>query len=294
MSPHKAQFSRITAFRVTAISGTVLGILFAWQMVTARVAKQAVIAQETRVASQPNAGAGSSTQATPVLVELFTSEGCSSCPSADSLLARLQQQQPVPGAQIIALEEHVDYWESLGWHDRFSSRQFTDRQSGYAQSLHLSDDYTPQMVIDGVDQFVGNDSSHALRAIAQAARTPKLALKLSPPTLNIGRIDTSVVSIAAAGLPAPKADLYAALVETTASTQVLHGENGGRVLHHVSVVRALQKIGTSDELANPLFFSFTIPKDAVVANLRTVVFAQRSGQGAIIAAASSVAPVPPY
>jgi hypothetical protein len=295
MSPHKAQFSRITAFRVTAISGTVLGILFAWQMVTARVAKQAVIAQETRVASQPNpnAGAGSSTQPTPVLVELFTSEGCSSCPSADSLLARLQQQQPVPGAQIIALEEHVDYWESLGWHDRFSSRQFTDRQSGYAQSLHLSDDYTPQMVIDGVDQFVGNDSSHALRAIAQAARTPKLALKLSPPTLNIGRIDTSVVSIAAAGLPAPKADLYAALVETTASTQVLHGENGGRVLHHVSVVRALQKIGTSDELANPLFFSFTIPKDAVVANLRTVVFAQRSGQGAIIAAASSVAPMQP-
>ena len=294
MSSLKAQSSRITVRRAAAVSTTVLGILFAWQMVMARVAKQAVIAQETRVASQPNAGAGSSTQPTPVLVELFTSEGCSSCPSADALLAHLQQQQPVAGAQIIALEEHVDYWESLGWHDRFSSRQFTDRQSGYAQSLHLSDDYTPQMVIDGADQFVGNDSSHALHAIAQAARTPKLALQLSPPTLNIGRIDTSVLSTATTGLPAPKADLYAALIETTASTQVLHGENGGRVLHHVSVVRALQKIGTSDELANPLFFSFAIPKDAALPNLRTVVFAQRSGQGAIIAAASSVAPLPPY
>ena len=120
----------------------------------------------------------------PVLVELFTSEGCSSCPPADALLARLQRDQPVPNANIIVLEEHVDYWDHLGWHDRFSSHQITDRQPSYARRLRLDDIYTPQMVIDGTDQFTGNDSAHALRAIAQAAHTPKLNLTLSPVTFD--------------------------------------------------------------------------------------------------------------
>jgi hypothetical protein len=228
----------------------------------------------------------------PVLVELFTSEGCSSCPPADALLARLNHDQPVPGADIIVLEEHVDYWEDLGWHDRFSSHQFTDRQAAYAQRLHLEDGYTPQMIVDGTDQFVGNDSAHALRAIAQAAHTPKPALTLSPLTLDAGRISVSVSNASATSLP--QADLYAALIETAASTQVLHGENGGRTLHHVSVVREMQKIGTSDELAHPLFFSLGVPKDATLSNLRVIVFAQHPGQGAVVSAASSAAPPLPY
>lgn len=223
---------------------------------------------------------------TPVLVELFTSEGCSDCPPADALLARLQQQQPVAGADIIVLEEHVDYWESLGWHDRFSARQFTDRQSAYVQRFRLDDNYTPQMVVDGSDQFVGSDTAHALRTITQAARTPKFALAISPLTADGGRVSGTVSAANAASLP--DADLYAALLDAAATTSVLHGENGGRTLHHVSVVRAMQRIGSLGAAARaPAAFAFALPKDSTAANARVVVFAQRAGQGTVVAAASA-------
>jgi len=223
---------------------------------------------------------------TPVLVELFTSEGCSSCPPADALLARLQREQPVAAADIIGLEEHVDYWESLGWHDRFSSHQFTARQSQYAQVLHLDGNYTPQMVVDGADQFVGNDSAHALSAIARAARAPKLVMSVSTlkQPLDNDHVSAMVSIPSAAG--SARADLYAALVESKASTQVTGGENGGHTLNHVSVVRLMTKIGTSDQAVNWLAFSLPVPKDASIPNLRVVVFAQRADQGAVVGAAS--------
>jgi hypothetical protein len=232
------------------------------------------------------------TARTPVLVELFTSEGCSSCPPADALLARLQHDQPIPNADIVVIEEHVDYWDQLGWHDRFSSHDLTERQTAYAQRLNLDSPYTPQMVVDGTDQFTGNDTTQALRSIAQAARTPKLTLKLSQPALGASGINIAVSNSSATSLP--KADLFAALIETAASTQVAEGENKGRTLHHVAIVRDIRKIGTSKQLASPLFFSFAVPRDTSPANLRVIVFAQSSGQGKVIGVAQSATPTQPY
>jgi hypothetical protein len=221
----------------------------------------------------------------PVLVELFTSEGCSSCPPADALLAKLEREQPVAGAEIIVLEEHVDYWESLGWHDRFSSHQFTDRQSQYARHIGPDDSYTPQMIVDGSDQFVGNDASHALRSIAKAAGVSKVALKLASVMVDGDHIAGSVsVSSGHAG----QGDVFAVVVEKMASTSVLRGENGGRTLHHVSVVRSMQKIGSLDALAhNPISFTVPNPAGSTAGNLRLVLFAQKPGQGAVLGVAST-------
>ena len=135
---------------------------------------------------------GTQTNRTPVLVELFTSEGCSSCPPADALLAKLDHDQPIDGAQIIVLGEHVDYWDGQGWHDRFSSHDYTDRQSEYSSRLHFPDVYTPQMIVDGTEQFVGNDAAHAQRAIQHAAQTPKITLTLSQPVVDGRKISASV------------------------------------------------------------------------------------------------------
>ncbi|WP_158945559.1 thioredoxin family protein [Granulicella sp. S190] len=219
---------------------------------------------------------------TPVLVELFTSEGCSSCPPADALLAKLDHDQPIQNADIIVLGEHVDYWDDLGWHDRFSSHQYTERQSQYSARLGVDGVYTPQMIVDGTDQFVGNDTSRARRAITTAAQKTKLNLALSHPTLDARKISASV------SLPASSqshAELYAALVDPMDTTDVRNGENGGRRLQHVGVVRNLQRIGSLKDLdSGPLHFSLDAPADAKLADMRVVVFAQQSGQGNVLGA----------
>ena len=238
--------------------------------------------------SLPAAIAAQATQTnrTPVLVELFTSEGCSSCPPADALLAKFDQTQPISGAEIIVLGEHVDYWDNLGWHDRFSSHQYTARQNGYCGRLHVDSSYTPQMIVDGTDQFVGNDAVHAVRAIQRAAQNPKVKLILSQPVVDAQKISASVSS------PAPittkKADLYAALVDPKDTTEVRGGENGGRRLQHVGVVRSLQRVGNLKDLAaGPVSFSLNAPADAKPGEMRVVVFAQETGQGAVLGAVSA-------
>lgn len=226
---------------------------------------------------------------TPVLVELFTSEGCSSCPPADALLAKLSHDQPVASAQIIILGEHVDYWDHLGWRDRFSSAQYTERQREYGSRLEVDDIYTPQMVVNGSEQFVGNDAAHALRAItqaSQASRTPRLSLALSRPTMNGRRLSASVS--ATTPLPQLQGDIYAALVDPSDSTNVLHGENGGHRLQHAGVVRTLERVGSLKDLASgPHSFGLDLPKDAAPDSMQLVVFAQRPGPGAVLAAAST-------
>jgi hypothetical protein len=225
-------------------------------------------------------------QRSPVLVELFTSEGCSSCPPADTLLAKLEQDQPVEDAEIIVLGEHVDYWDQLGWHDRFSSHQYTDRQNQYRFRFHLDDVYTPQMVVDGTEAFVGNDAPHIFRAITSSGHTAKINLALSKPTVDGAHVAFTVSSSAPPNMLS-NADLYAALVDPTDTTNVQRGENKGQVLHHVAVVRSLQKIAKLKDLtAAPLKATLLVPENSMPATMRIVVFAQRPGEGAVVGAVS--------
>lgn len=229
---------------------------------------------------------------TPVLVELFTSEGCSSCPPADKLLAALQQQQPVANAHVIVLEEHVDYWDKEGWHDRFSSSQFTERQNLYAPRLKFDDPYTPQMIVDGQTQFLGSDSNKAVASITQAAQTPKINLTLTQPAIDGKHISCSVSASGASTLP--RGDLYAVLVDPAATTEVKSGENGGKHLDHVSVVRSFQRVGKIQDLTKgPVSFKLTAPSEAAAPGMRLVVFAQLPDQGAVKGAAEAdTAPKP--
>jgi hypothetical protein len=273
---------------VAAMALLVVGLLFARQIAHVYAAKRTVAGTDARAATD----LAPRQDASPVLVELFTSEGCSSCPPADALLARLQHDQPVPSANILVLEEHVDYWDSLGWHDRFSSHQITVRQADYVQRLHLDDSYTPQMIVDGTAQFTGNDSAHALRAITQAARSAKLPISLAIITTDQNHL-AATASVAPASHSFPNADVYAALVQSTASTQVLSGENGGHTLRHVSVVRQMKRIGSLADASTSLKFSLDVPADTTPADLRLVVFLQRPSDGAILGATSCPASAEP-
>lgn len=222
---------------------------------------------------------------TPVLVELFTAEGCSSCPPADDLLAQLESKQPIANVDIIVMGEHVDYWDKLGWRDRFSSPQYTERQREYGFRFKIDDVYTPQMVVDGTEQFVGNDAPHALRAIAQAGHASKVSLVLAKPVVDGQKIRITVST--STPNPSSKADIYAALVDPADTTNVGGGENRGRELHHVAVVRSLQKIGKLKALdSRPIEATLTAPHDAIAQKMRVVVFAQSSGPAQVIGVAS--------
>src|ERR1019366_1716122 len=141
----------------------------------------------------------------PVLAELFTSEGCSSSPPADALLMKLDKMQPVAGAQIIVLSEHVDYWNYLGWSDRFSSAQFTERQEMYAHSL-IAESYTPQLVVDGRMEVLGSDERAIQSAVAKAAARPKLPVRI----VSAKRDDNEAVVIIAVGAAFGKANVWVA------------------------------------------------------------------------------------
>ncbi len=198
--------------------------------------------------SEPAVGGGQQ-RARPVVVELFTSEGCSSCPPADQLLALLQREQPVPGAQIIALGEHVDYWDRLGWKDTYSSPQFSRRQQEFAQVLGSNSVYTPQMVVDGMTGFVGSDKKKALQAIAQAARSAKVRVQVELSEPNESQTGEIKLRVRVGDLhvlePHHKTlQVLLAVTEENLYSNVTRGENAGRRINHAAVVRSLKVIGT--------------------------------------------------
>jgi hypothetical protein len=215
----------------------------------------------------------------PVIVELFTSEGCSSCPAADRLLARLEQTQPVPGAQVVAIEEHVDYWNQLGWTDPFSSPQFRARQNDYAVAFHANNIFTPQMVVNGQTQFVGSDTSRAYREIGAAAQaaTTAIDLKSGPNSTDPDLLDLSVQVTNLKTAKWRDSNVYLAVTENGLTTFVPRGENSGRTLRHSSVVRSFGVIGRiKPQGANggQLVSTLRLPPEWKRENLRAVVFVQ--------------------
>jgi len=214
---------------------------------------------------------------TPVLVELFTSEGCSSCPPADRLLAQLQQQHTIENAELILLGEHVDYWNNLGWKDRFSSSDFTERQREYADSLGLTSAYTPQVVVDGHIDVLGNDQHSLERAILRASSAPKpaqVALQWTSPDV----INVSVTN-------ANKGRVLLAVTEDDLTTQVGGGENGGHTLHHSAVVRELRVLGSATNGSYSNAVKVNWRQDWNRANSRAIVFVQLAN-GQVLGAAS--------
>jgi hypothetical protein len=224
----------------------------------------------------------------PVLVELFTSEGCSTCPPADALLQQLDSSQPVAGAQMIVLSEHVDYWNHIGWTDPYSSRFFSDRQSAYSGRFGLNSVYTPQMVVDGTTEFVGNDSRLATQAVQKALGQQKVPVRVSGITFDTPNVLRAHVEADALPEPSkvPKADLYLVVALNHVESQVLRGENSGRHLTHVGVVQSLTKIGSlgiGKNFAQDVRVKLDSKSD--LTNLRVIVFVQQSGQRQVLGAA---------
>lgn len=183
---------------------------------------------------------------TPVIVELFTSEGCSSCPPADALLARLNNDQPVSGASIIALEEHVDYWDHLGWRDPYSGEKFTERQNSYAGAFQNAGVYTPQMVVDGRLEFVGSHERKARQAIAESAKAPKreVLVKVAAEAAGASEIPLEIHVEKISGLSREdRPEIFLAITESGLHSEVARGENAGRKLDHFGVVRSLERVG---------------------------------------------------
>ena len=257
---------------------------FRHRMIRTKVALFALLALGTHMPASDNPPLAG---ASPVLVELFTSEGCSSCPPADALLQKLDRDQPVSGTQVIVLSEHVDYWNHLGWKDPYSSRFFSDRQNSYGRHFGLNSVYTPQMVVDGAAELTGSDSHRASAANETASHLQKIPIRIS--VLSLKAPDTLSLHVEAGPLAASSArkngEVYVAVALNRAESEVAAGENGGRHLSHTAVVQSLTKVGLLENgkgFARDLQIPLQPRTDAT--NLRVIAFVQESESGHVLGA----------
>ena len=218
----------------------------------------------------------------PVLVELFTSEGCSSCPPADELLKQMDGKRTEEGQVIIGLSEHVTYWNHEGWSDPFSQSVFTDRQNVYGQRFHLDSVYTPQMVVDGVEQVSGGNVNAVLHALHDQDRPEAMVLHIDSVALADKKLG---VTFSVTGQTVGKGvDIFAVIAENAATSNVLRGENGGHTLNHVSVARNMVRVARVKASGT---VTVSLPDSAQIAagsGRHLVLFAQENGQGRILAA----------
>jgi hypothetical protein len=225
------------------------------------------------------------TPRSPVLVELFTSEGCSSCPPADALLERLDRSQPVSGADLIVLSEHVDYWNDIGWKDPYSSHEYSERQSAYAAQFGLGGIYTPQMVVDGHFELVGSDERRAVQAIKTAIKVMKTPVSVSARLSDNGtttlQIETGPLPSSITSITTESASVFLAIADESDESHVSRGENAGRTLKHVAVLRNLIRIGKVDKTAG---FSRDMKVELTAKNprnLRVAVIVQEADAGRV-------------
>jgi hypothetical protein len=210
---------------------------------------------------------------TPVVVELFTSQGCSSCPPADALIHDITADSNLRG-RVIPLAFHVDYWDRLGWRDPFSSAEWSRRQAFYAQAMHLNSAYTPQAVVGGTREFVGSNHS-ALDAALEHASNDKPRGDVA---LTVRRDGNSLTATIRATVPAND-DLMLAVTEDGVITKVQHGENAGRTITNDAIVRRLIRVAPGQT-------TVTIPVDPTWHNLSAAAFVQGRDSLAIGAAAA--------
>jgi hypothetical protein len=238
----------------------------------------------SQIASTQNSAAGPSA----VLVELFTSEGCSDCPPADELLRKINGHNTADGQLIVGISEHVSYWNGLGWKDPFSADIYTSRQNDYGTHFGLESVYTPQMVVNGREQFVGSDGRALQAALATESQRKQILLRIDSGQIKDNNV---TFSFTASDLPAKGAlQLVAVLVDDMDQSSVLRGENSGRKLTHVAVARALAPLGILREAVQ---HSITLPLPPSFlsnpgAGHHLVLFAQQGSGGPIVGIATKV------
>ncbi|MDW3197111.1 MAG: DUF1223 domain-containing protein [Cytophagales bacterium] len=211
-----------------------------------------------------------------VIVELFTSEGCSSCPSADKLLSEIVDEQQ-SDVEVIGLSFHVDYWDYIGWKDPYARRAFTDRQRAYATKLRSYQVYTPQMVVNGKHEFVGSDRRTWARVLTtESSENPSFKYELGTITKSKDQLSFSVSTENQKDLL-----INVAIIERGLSQQVTRGENRGRKLSHDNVVRAydIQPVSQKN-----LGLSIGIPTDLDESNSSLVVYFQKASNYEIVGA----------
>ena len=225
--------------------------------------------------------ASGSGEKTPVLLELFTSLGCSSCPPADKLLAEIDREQPIPGARLIVLSEHVDYWNTPNWSDPFSSDAYTERQQAYDSRFGV-EAYTPQLVIDGTTAIVGSNRQKVADSIQRVLNGPRIPVHVSA-TRDLGKAKLDI----AAGPNASenKAVVFLALAHNQAESHVGGGENAGRDLSEVAVAYSIKQLGKLD--ARSTFIksvSIELPPKSQAGDLRVIAFVRKSDTLQVIGA----------
>jgi len=244
-------------------------------------------AAQNQANDQSTSSSPASAQLQPVLVELFTSEGCSSCPPADTMLEKMDTYQPIEGAQLIVLSEHVDYWDHDGWKDPNSSAALTERQNFYEAVLGEKTSFTPQFVVDGSNGLRQGDPQRLEDTLKKAAAVPKVAVRIdgvnvdaSNPSLLRAHISTDANS------GTHNADVYVAVALEHVESQVSRGENNGRHLTHVAVVQQITKVGKLPKGKNfDQQVQLKLKPGEDSKNLRIVAFIQESGPGKVLGAA---------